>query len=398
MNARIIILLPLISIVVACDGFFDVTNPGPLASDQLNTPAAVPALVAGMSGDLSYALSRVVFTSGLASGELGHGGSYFWAGRMSRGLLEGEDEGPDIWGFMHRARWVAESGIERIEGLLGPEAQSDALLARANLLAGFANRLLGENVCYAVIDGGEPQEHTVHFNRAQASFTRAIEVASAAGAGAIESAALGGRASVRAALGDWAGAVEDAALVPDDFAYEAIFSLNSGRENNYMYAETHNRLEASVYNTEWAEVHGDPRVQWDTLYDAGGAVRLGQDGLTPHFQQMKYPIQSENIVLTRGAEMLLIRAEERLRDEDPDGAMGFINAARVQYGLAPDQSAASEAEAWEILQRERGSVLWLEARRLWDMRRWNAEGLNDFLAARDECFPISFDELMAGSD
>ena len=51
----------------ACD--LGVTNPGPIQDAQLDAPSAVPALVNGMSGDLSFALGNYVNRGALASGE-----------------------------------------------------------------------------------------------------------------------------------------------------------------------------------------------------------------------------------------------------------------------------------------------------------------------------------------
>ena len=39
------------------------------------------------------------------------------------------------------------------------------------LFAAFANRMLSENVCEAVFDGGAPQPFTAHFERAEEQFT-----------------------------------------------------------------------------------------------------------------------------------------------------------------------------------------------------------------------------------
>ena len=43
-------------VLAACN--MQVTNPGPLQDSQLNAVSAMPALVNGMSGDLSYALGN----------------------------------------------------------------------------------------------------------------------------------------------------------------------------------------------------------------------------------------------------------------------------------------------------------------------------------------------------
>jgi hypothetical protein len=45
--------------------------------------------------------------------------------------------------------------------------------------------------------------------------------------------------------------------------------------------------------------------------------------------------------------------------------------------------------------RERGAVLWLEGRRLWDLRRWLASGRNTALQGRSTCVPISLEEIGA---
>ncbi|HEX6940189.1 MAG TPA: RagB/SusD family nutrient uptake outer membrane protein [Longimicrobiales bacterium] len=378
----------------ACD--LSVTNPGPLPDSELNTPEAMPGLVVGMSADLSVALGDQVYFSALLADEMAHSGNY----NNERYFYQGEP-GPEhtngVWANMQRARWVAESGIERMRDVLGDEFETSELVARAYALAGFANRLAGENVCEAVIDGGARQPHTVHFERALEQFTEAIERAEALGDAALATAARGGRASVRAWLGDWDGAVQDAAQVPADFRYDAIYSGNTTRENNYIVYETHTRREITVYGTPWAEVFGDPRVPWDTVWTSGGDVQTGQDGETPFFRQRKYTAPGDDIALVKGTEMLLLRAEAALRGGDVGTAMSLINDARAEYGLPP-LTAANEAEAWAILQRERGADLWLEARRIWDLRRWYAEGrIGKWKSTENQvmCVPVSQNEEMS---
>ncbi|HVZ76821.1 MAG TPA: RagB/SusD family nutrient uptake outer membrane protein, partial [Gemmatimonadaceae bacterium] len=210
---------------------------------------------------------------------------------------------------------------------------------------------------------------------------------------AVATAALGGRASVRAALGNWAGATADAAQVPASFVFNAIFSLNTSRENNDLAYETHTRRELTVYGTYWATQSAkDPRTPWDTV-KVGTKIQTGQDGKTPFFRQDKYVGLGDLIPLTKGTEMLLLRAEAALRSADIPGMTGYINQERAAYGLAPVGTPASTADAWTLLQHERGAVVWLEARRLWDLRRWNAEGTNSFLSTRDKCMPFGSSEL-----
>src|SRR4029078_7043885 len=202
---------------------FEVEAPGRIADENLNDPDAAPGIVTGMSYDLAGAMNAGSDILALASGELYHGGSYNWAD-VPRGVITDEDADA-VWGSMMQARWVTEHGIERLQASMKPEEfpKSD-LVARAYLLGGFAHRLIGENVCETVMEGGAPEPNTVEFDRGLEKFDKAIEIGTAAGSGAsdIVTAAYGGRASLKAWKGDWAGAVEDAMQVPTDFAYYAV--------------------------------------------------------------------------------------------------------------------------------------------------------------------------------
>jgi hypothetical protein len=394
--------------IPACKGFLDVENPGPIEDKNLRTPDAIPSLVIGMSADLSEELDEIVRLISVAADELAHGGSYAGEGLWYRGIIEPEDVN-GRWADMHKARFEAESGIERIKGMQGMQGfdyNTSREYARANLFAGFANRLLGEVTCEAVINNGPAEPHTVHFSRAEPYFTEAIRVASAiTGATDIVRAAYGGRASVRAWQGNWAGAVADAQQVPTSFVYNAIYSANSGREQNELVFETYTRREYTVFNTPWAQVFNDPRVPWDTIYTGTGASRTiqkGQDGRTNFFRQRKYTDLGAEIPLVKGTEMLMLRAENELRNGNITAAFGFINQQRAQHNLAALPVAANLTDAWRVLGRERGAVTWLEARRLWDLRRWYDQGGDPQamvleripkFAERDKCIPISEQEL-----
>lgn len=390
-----ILALPACSEVLS----LDVEAPGRIADDDLNTPEAVAALVVGMSFDLTGAVQAQLQEVLMAGGELWHGGSYDF-GTIPQGDIAGESEyWNGAYGSMQQARWVAEQGLVRIASVLEPaDFERNEHVARAYLLGAFANRLLGEVQCVSTIDGGPQVPNTEHFVRADSMFTRAIEVGTASGADDIVTAAYGGRASVRAWLGDWAAAEADAQQVPDDFEYFVLFNTTAGSIANDLVNETTNRKEFTVFTTIWDDVADDPRVPWDTLFDDGGQIERGQDGETLYFQQRKLLTEDDDIRLTHGSEMLVLRAEERLRAGDIPGMVLLLDQARAVYGMdpiAPLDIPVTAAEAWELLRFERGATLWLEGRRLWDLRRWDAEGgvvADPFAEGRDLCFPISDEE------
>lgn len=377
-------------LVAACN--FDVTNPGPLQDSALNTPSAVPALVNGMSGDLSNALGNYIDRGALASGELAEAGNFAAEQQYYIGVIRPEDVNPD-WANMQQARWSAENGLQRMQTVLGANFEKNVDTPRAYLYAGFANRLLGENVCTGVIDGGPAQSDTVYFQRAESLFTRAYTLAQSLSNTAVANAALGGRATVRAWQGNWSGAVADAALVPNTFVFNAIFSTNTSRENNDLANQTITRRETTVFGTVFATIFKDPRTPWDTIKTTSGAIQTGQDGKTRFFRQTKYTSLGSPVPLVRGAEMLMLRAENALRGGDIAGMTTLINQQRALFSLTAVTAPTTTAAAWTLLQAERSSVTWLEGRHLWDLRRWNAEGTNTFLTGRSKCIPVSTNEL-----
>lgn len=386
-SVNIVILLLIVS---GCD----VENPGPIAESSLNSPEAVPGLVVGMSADLSLAFRLTTYWGGVWSDDHTHSGTFAAPTVFSTGELNSEDVDP-WWSSAHRARWVAENGLERLQNVLDNQFDESEYAARANLFAGYSNRILGENVCHAVIDGGPAQEFTVHFERANNYFTEAIRIAENIGNADIRNAGLSGRASVKAALGDWADASQDAAEIPVEYRFEAVYSLNSSRENNNWPTNTINRGEYTVYGTQW-EGSDDTRVPQQLMTTADGDTATAANGTTPWITQMKHATEGDNIALSKGTEMLLIRAEMELRiNENIEEALNLVNQGRAFHGLEGLEANTLE-EAWSVLHNERGADMWLEGRRFWDLRRWNQEdgpSYHPYLEGRDNCVPIGREEL-----
>lgn len=367
-------------LLAGCD--LGVSNPGRIDDTALNNERAMQPLVTGMAGDFATVYDEVSYFMGIASGDIRHTGAFEEEEFMQRGEITPRHVN-GLWGGMQRARWVAEDGIERMQEVLGGDFTASPLATEAYVWAGFSNRVLGENACSAIIDGEPPEEHTVHFERAEQWFAEAIGLAEQQEEEQLRQAAHAGRAQVRLALGDWEGARSDAGEVSSDFSFNAEYDGADDREWNWLHNQSHRRDYFSTFETLADTLdNADPRMPM-TRFD-----RNGTDGVTPFHRQDKYLSLGAEIELAGGDEMRLIEAEFHLRDAgDVPEAMAKINAVRAAAGVST-KTASGEDEAWQALRRERNIVLWMEGRRLWDLRRFD----DPFLDGRDSCIPPSEEE------
>jgi hypothetical protein len=315
--------------------------------------------------------------------------------KQRTGLLDPAlEETNDHWRFAQQARWVSEDGVRRMRETLGANFSKSSLAAQALVHAGFSERLLGENMCVAIIDGGPREDRSKYFTLAEADFTEAIAVANAAGNVALERAARAGRASVRVWLNDWTGAAADARLVPTGFVYQAIYSSLEQAQYNRVYWANGNQPNRahSVVGTFYESYYTttkDPRTPWSI----NPAFPRGPANVLWYFQT-KFDKTSSPMNLVSAREMKLIIAESLLRSGDWPGALAEINALRASVGV-PAWPASNVAEAWTALGRERGIELWLEGRRLGDLYRWQTgkvPGTFDDMTGRDMCFPVGVSE------
>lgn len=398
------------ALLTACD--VSVINPGRVQEDFLLKAEAQAAIVKGIGRAASEAQNWVGYTGAAITREIhpsGSTGSFGIQVEWQNGELDYETIDTH-WNLSQRARWWGDDGIAKISEA---GAENPELLGQAYLWAGYSYRLLGENFCDAVIDGGPRQPRSVYYERAIARF----DEARANGSLEVAMAATAARASVKAFLGDWTGAVADASTVPDDFVYHMPYHSTEG-------TTTHNRIQfasqAEPYKahtqkfTKYEEYslsdnnpNGDPRVPFRVTDETGDAAVLCC-GQVPWWPQTKYPDPGADIPLSKGTEMRLIEAEAMLVAGDWEAALIKINGLREAAG-AELAMAANALETWTALKRERGIVLWLEGRRLGDFFRWNRDNTpgerhplerasgsqteGSHLVQQDLCFPISRSEL-----
>jgi hypothetical protein len=230
----------------------------------------------------------------------------------------------------------------------------------------------------------------VALERAEAHFTEAIAQAASP---AQRQAAYAGRAQTRVELGNWTGAINDAAEVPTDFIYGieadpafvetrnfiAFANLNENyRQYTYHFTYFFDDL-GNGFGTGYYTNTGDPRVRWatDPAYPVANASLPGF-GNVPWSFDPDFPLD-EPIILASGTEMRLYEAEHILLTDPASfqDAMDLINEVRASFmsdndaqPLAP-LTAASTGEAGTHLKNERLIDGHLRGRRFVDIRRWD---------------------------
>jgi starch-binding outer membrane protein, SusD/RagB family len=383
-----------------CD--LDVTNFGVIPDENLDDPGIHAEIVRGAELYQAWAVMTVGVRSAIVSKEVTLSGIVLQGTQViyiAQGTLD-PIETNNSWTRAHEARFLAEHAFERVKGSLSAgELASSGIAAKAALLAGYANRLLGEHMCYSVFDGGPAGSHEQHFDRAQDYFTNAYQIATTAGDQAIQVAALAGRASVRIWSDDpqqWTAAVEDAQRVPLDFVYQQGYNDHANSQMNWWFEGNRNLpfRDNSAWNTFYEDYFtntADPRVSWEIVPEAP----FGTIGSVPWYPPRKYTSRTSPINLSSGREMQLVIAEAKLRAGAWEEALDIINSLRVAVPVEP-WDASSLQEAWTALKRERGIELWLEGRRLPDLRRWDTQGAPgeaEDMTGRSLCHPIGISEV-----
>ncbi len=391
-------------VAAACDT--SVTNPGLTPDEALDKPEAWPAIVIGARRALADAIGsgsatggQLLYWSAAVSFEInpaGSTGSYGIPPDVQVGILNDATTSGD-WSSSNQARFVPEDAVRRFKRVMPDTLFAKSLLVgQAYVYGGYANRLLGENFCQSVIpvvnqDGslspGSLGSHTLYFQRAETAFTNALAVFTASGRtdtatiGFIR-AARAGRASVRADLATyglrpWSDATADAALVADTVKFQVPYSSAAPDQYNYLYWARANQSFRA--HTQWGTFYEgyyrstakkDTRVAWDSTALKGDAAVAKFGGLVPFWPEAKYATTSAPVRVSSGWEMRLIEAEAALASNDAATAVNKMNLRRTNLALPLYSSTITVDSAWTLLKTERALELWLEARRLGDLRRW----------------------------
>lgn len=380
-----------------CDSLLDVELPGQVTDDQLDDPALAATMVTSALGEFECALNEIVPTNAILTGEFVSSNFYLdsnrWGLRDAVFMKASPGACPTVraatnYGYyvpLQRARFLAEDAARRIAGFADADVPNRAdLLARLKAYEGYSLVWLGESFCELAIDNGPLMTPADVLKLAEERFGEALELAAQARDADIENMARVGRARARLDLGDAAGAAADAEQVPAGYVRNATYSTIEIRREN----TTFNRTEAAYLSVgeAWRNltVNGapDPRVP---VVDAG---KMGQDGITPQWDQKKYTSRTSPIPIASWREAQLILAEAR----GGQAAIDAMNRVRASHGIPP-LTPGEVTDMMATILEERRREFFLEGQRHSDMIRHHIpfpSGLNNKGEAFQDytCMPL----------
>lgn len=376
--------ITLLALLAGCKGVLDVTLPGRVNVDALNSPGLASTMVVSLQGDFECAFSEYVHATGLWSNELlnSSGGAEVnpWGARLltydggtsvcptvsaTRGAFT-------VYLPLQIARKQAEGSITRLDGFTEAEvANRNSLLATSAAYSGYVHTLLGEAYCQIALDPGPLYTPAAVLAIAETRFSRAIDLATTATNTQVLNLARLGRARVRLDLKNLAGADADAKLIPTGFVYNATYATTPFRRNNTVVLNNNINFNESVapeFRNLTVGTTADPRVPMRN------ENRNGQDAVTPLWTQRKYITVDAPIPMATWDEAQLIIAEA----EGGQAAVDAINRIRTKYNL-PQYGGGTAAQITAQILEERHRTLFLDGHAIGDHLRYGipfATGVN----------------------
>jgi hypothetical protein len=379
-----------------CQNALEVELPGRVTADDLNSPLNAGVLANGVVLDFECAWSNYTTAANALSDQLinasAQGVSAAW---YTRNILDNEAQllsncEPATGLLPYATLQLARTGANRAFSLI--DAFPDAVVTNKAVLkttvrvyGAYATLALGEGFCEAVLTPGTVQPAAAALTAAEAAFTEAITLATAANNTDLLNMARVGRARARLDLGNFPGARADAEAVPA--AYVRLATRGSGEKQRWnLQFEFQNNVGVA------AQRHGSVAPNFRGLTFGGVAdprpgvaaaqTGTGNDGVTPFFSHSKATARDASLSIASGKEAQLIVAEAAARSGDLATARTLINARHTLAGLPPFDPAGTATQNEVIAQviEERSRELFLEV----------GARYNDMLRFRSTPFRIPF--------
>ena len=364
----------------ACEKLLEAEAPQLIEEESLQQPANASVMVSGVVADFECAFASYIATLGAISDEYrdsqANAATWDLDRRTNNASASTIYATNTCGGFaaytpVSIARFAADNTARLLGEWTDEEVPNRAnLLARSNAYAGYSLILLGEGFCSAAIDVGPEMTPAQLFAEAEERFgtvLSTVTAGSSASNDSLRNMALVGRARARINQSKFAEAAADAALVPNNFTFNARYSSTVGRAENRIFRMNNLNGSMTVDSTARNLTIGgtpDPRVP---VTDAG---RGGSQQSVRLWVQNKYPALNTPIPIASWREALLIRAEAAAEAGNVTAAVGFINQLRTRVSL-PAFAATTADQVKAQIPDERRRELFLESHRMFDTIRFN---------------------------
>ena len=357
----------------ACDRLLSVDNPSNVPVDALSDPGLMATLESGALQTFQCAWDNYIPTAGVLSGEYWVSSNFVnshpweWRGVVQIKSEPGGCPGRNAtsMGFytpMQQARFQLEDLYKRASEFTDAQVPNrQRMMTEARAYTGYALLILGETMCDMTVDGGPKLAAADVWKMAEDKFTEAIALATTLGDNSLKNMAIAGRARARLDMGKLSDAAADARLIPAGFVRNAEYnasSANQARENRIFNMTFTNAFISVAPPYQGLTVDGkpDPRVP---VIDA---KKLGQDLVTPFFQQQLYKTVSAPVPIASYAEAQLILAEA---STDQTEKLAALNRVRALNNISPLTGTVTD----DILLEERRRQLFSQGQRYTDMLR-----------------------------
>ena len=381
------------------DEILEVHVPGKVLAEALENAALADVLTTGVIAEVECSWNQYVAGSAHHSDEYvptsGNLTMRNWGQRKIYASDAGYSQGTcGGWGYpmftpLHTARFQAQDVASRLSTFPAEDVPNlAALQATAATWGAFPLVAMGEGFCSMAIDGGPELTPAQVQDEADQRFSSAISLAQAAGDETLTMQAQLGRARVRVAKGDYAGAMADAGQIPDGFIVNVTRDAAESRRYNYYFerlnAPTGFRAHGSVadnYQNLTLGADGMP-TDGDGVPDTRVNVKTdgtqAADFATVLYYHDKYNSRSDPLPLVHWHEARMYEAEAMAMQGDVDGALGKINGLREAAGLPAVTASVGAGEIMDLVKEERRRQLFvLGGHRLHDMLRFNIPFLGD---------------------
>ncbi|MBP6771410.1 MAG: hypothetical protein KA154_00350 [Gemmatimonadaceae bacterium] len=335
---------------------------------------------------------------------------YFTDGRKQTEVLGGATN--TMYNNLHQARAGMGSAIKAWAAVKSATvaAVKDSL-SEMYAIRGYSEMFFAEAYCSGVPFSSVNDDGTFNYSAPLTTVQMltaaggSLDTANTLATGAsYKSLAAVGKGRVLLNSGQFAQAAAAVSAVPTSFKYQVFHSVATGRQQNGVFNATFQSgsrytvgTSEGINGLNYLTTPADPRVPWTP------STRVGFDGTSRNLPvEQKYPSQGSTVTLADGVEARLIEAEARLNataggsQGDRDAMFAQLNTLRatgLATAITPLAAApTTQADAVDMLFKERAFWMWLTGHRLGDMRRL----MRQYGRAQNAVFPTGAMSLRPG--